>query len=152
MPLPRSWSFAWGAGGLVLGFLIGAGLTATVLISRFRPVSQMLLASPYATAASATSLDTNVLTRLRSGAVEEADALLEDDLDGHLFTLGSYQTIPAEYRQDAIYRVLARAAAYRREHPRPAGAKPLSPEVDAQVAKALALGQQAAPNHHSGDP
>ena len=99
MPSPRSWSFAWGVGGLVLGFLMGAALASTVLISRFRPVSEMLHALPYATAASAASLDTKVLTRLRSGSVDDANELLEDDLNRHLFTLGSYETIPPAYRQ-----------------------------------------------------
>ena len=112
----------------------------------------MLHALPYATAASAASLDTKVLTRLRSGSVDDANELLEDDLNRHLFTLGSYETIPAAYRQDAIYRVLARAAAYRHDHPRPPSANPLGREVDAEVAKALSLGQQAPPDNHSRGP
>jgi hypothetical protein len=159
----RRWYWIWGLVGACAGFLLGFVAEFANLRSVFRPVVEQLRVSPYETATLAVGADTRVLNKLRSGAIDDAAQILEDDLYRGLYTLGSYEdVVPVDRRDVVTYSILRYAAEYRRQYPRPPhttheGDVVESEATDAQVARALALGERssqnrAPPNNRSRGP
>lgn len=114
---------------LVAGLLTGAAGT-WYLGSQF--IARTLAQSDTAE----TGIAVRVLVRLRSGDSAEAIDLLEAKLDGDLIGLGSsLDRLPPSRREASAVKMLRLAGDYRRQFPR----RSSLPEVDAAVAKALAL-------------
>ena len=150
----RRWYWIWGLVGMCAGFVLGFAVEFANMRSTFKPVIERLRVSPYDAATLSVGLDLRVLNKVRSGAINDAAQILEDDLDRGLYTLGSYEdAVPVERRSVITYSFLTYAADYRRQYPRPSHAE----GTEVQVAKALALGERARqklapPNNRSRGP
>lgn len=143
----RRWSF-WliGVLGIAIGAVCGVLIGASHVAKRIRPGYETLASLPWANAVNNASQDVRVLDRLRTGNATEATELLEEQLNENLVVLSSYETdVPAHLKSEAAYHVLQRAAAYRDKYPRPPTRGSNGPQVDAAVAKALAIGRNHVP-------
>ena len=139
--LRKRW--VWCLIGVAVGFVIGGVASIMRAQIMFRPVVELFQMQPFGSASSSALTDLRALKKLRGGNADDAIEILETDLDGQLFWLASYESVPADRRIQSIYNLLGRAAAYRQQYPRPPRSGTDGAAFDATMAKALSLGKKS---------